>query len=228
MVSVAIGGGVEDGSGMVGVMMGNGHSDGLVYGDTDLADNGHINGVGFLHGNGIRLVHGNNVRLGNLDVNRDVVGFLDNVGLGNMHDIGAWHADLVGNGVRPLHLNGNGHRHLLRNGHLLVNADNLLDDVGNGHGLRHRHALVDRNRLVHGHGVWSGDRVGNRDRLGDLVHNHRGGRSVVAVSMAVAGEVGTISAVSSGVGSVGTVASVSVIISGRCQSEDGYSGDHGK
>lgn len=93
-VAVSVGGD----SVAVTVTVMDGHRDGLVDGDGNLLNDGNVNGVGLLHRNGVRSVNGNGVRLGDFDVNRDVVGLLDDVRLGNVDDVRPRDLNLVMHG----------------------------------------------------------------------------------------------------------------------------------
>jgi len=211
-VSVAIVTRVQQRSSMHCVV--NGHSNRLMDGNRNLLDNRHINRVGLLDWYGIGPVHRDDVGLRHLDLNRDVVRFLNDVRLGNVHDVRTRNLDLMRHSVGPLHFDSIGHRNILGYRHVLVNWNILLNDLRHRDWLGNRHALVHRYRLVDRYGVRRGHRVRYRHGPGDLVHNDRSRRRV-RVSM------------TSVISSVSAVSAISIVAGGRSQPDKSSSHKYG-
>jgi len=213
---------------MVRVVGENWNGNRLVDGDADLFHDGNINGVSLLHGNGVGSVNCNFIGLGNLDVDGHVVGFLNNVGLGNVDDVWAGNLNFVVDWVGFLHFNGIRDWHFLRYWDFFVYWHILFNYMRNGDGLGNWNALVYGNGFVHWHDVGLGHRLRDRDGSGDLVDNHAGGVVTVATitgsitSSSITSSSITSSSISSETSSISsTIVPIPTEVGGGRETDDG-------
>jgi len=163
----------------------NRNGDRLFNDDGDLLDNRDLKGVVLLYRDGIGLVDVNSVRLGDLDLNGNLVGLLDNVGLGHVNNVGFGHANNMGHRVRFLHFNSVGNWYFLGHWDLLVNGVVLVHDIGYLHWLWYGHTLVYRIGLMYRYNVWLRDIMGDRVRLMHRLHNNIDLGSVVTMTTSI-------------------------------------------